>query len=108
MSLSHVRFGQNTLTITLRGARKVFALRRQIVLDNEQIVSVELEENIKKPRWYTKVLGTNGWYFGGVFRENGENEFWDVLQTDKVFVITTKDYKFKKIYIEVDKCFVLD
>ena len=79
------------IDIELRGARKVLSLRKHIKIDPENLESVQLVSDMKKPKFYKKVAGTNAWYYGGWFRENGENEFWDVRNNERVLVITTKN-----------------
>lgn len=85
------------IDIELRGARKVLSLRKHIKIDPENLESVQLVSDMKKPKFYKKVAGTNAWYYGGWFRENGENEFWDVRNNERVLVITTKNFKYKKL-----------
>ena len=96
------------IDIELEGARKVLSMRRHLLIEPWQVEKIELISDLKKPRFYTKVMGTNAWYYGGWFRENGENEFWDVKNNAHVLVITTKDFKYRHIYIEVDSDFKLD
>lgn len=95
------------IDIELRGARKVLSLRKHIKIDPENLESVQLVSDMKKPKFYKKVAGTNAWYYGGWFRENGENEFWDVRNNERVLVITTRNSKYKKLYIEVGPDFRL-
>ena len=77
------------IDIELKGARKVLSLRKHIRIEPEKVENVQLISDLKKPKFYKKVAGTNAWYYGGWFRENGENEFWDVRNNNRVLVITT-------------------
>lgn len=95
------------IVIELRGARKVFSARKSIILETNQIKNVQLVSHVRKPRFYKKIFGTNGWYYGGWFRENGMNEFWDVKDAAHVLVLETRHFKYNRIYIEVDKDFRL-
>ena len=95
------------IDIEFRGARRLLALRRHILLEADQVEKVELVSNLEKPKFYKKVAGSNAWYYGGWFRENGENEFWDVRDNRQVLVITTNNFKYKRLYIEVAEDFVL-
>ncbi|XOW22322.1 hypothetical protein QK911_07340 [Lactococcus lactis] len=58
-----VYFGKNGgIDIELRGARKVLSLRKHIKIDPENLESVQLVSDMKKPKFYKKVAGTNAWY----------------------------------------------
>jgi hypothetical protein len=96
------------IDIELRGARRIFSLRRHLILTESQLKKIEIVKQIKKPKLWKKVSGSNGWYYGGWFLENGENEFWDVLNFEYVLKITTENFKYKKIFIEIDKDFKLE
>ena len=96
------------IDIELKGARKDLSLRKRIRIEPEKVENVQLISDLKKPKFYKKVAGTNAWYYGGWFRENGENEFWDVRNNNRVLVITTNNFKYKKLYIEVGPDFRLN
>ena len=107
MALSTINIEKSGIDIELRGSRQILSLRKHIILESNQILNMEIASNLNKPRFYKKMAGTNAWYYGGWFRENGENEFWDVRNFSYVLVITTQNFKYKKIFIEVGRDFQL-
>jgi hypothetical protein len=98
---------QGGIDIELRGTKSLVSMRRHLILEPFQVEKVEIVNNQKRPKLWSRVMGSNLIFYGGWFRENGENEFWSVKDFSRVLVITARDFKYKKIYIEVDKNFSL-
>ena len=109
--MSRVRVENNQLIITMQGARKFFSLKSEVAVDLENVLGVETGLLWKDtPRIFSredgfdKVIGTdsNGFYFGGTFRQHGKTVFYDLKKREDAVVISLKDDNFDTLIIGVD------
>jgi len=103
--MSRVKVEDGQLIITMKGARKFFALKGEISipLDNVEGVTIGLKWK-ELPGLLDKVAGSNAnsFYLGGTFIQDGDKVFYDIKRKEDAVVISLDDEKFKRLIIGVD------
>lgn len=93
------------LYVLMHGLRRLFALRSELVLPLSDIGDVLLTspDSLSYPG-IKKIYGTNlpGVYYGGVFWQNKEKEFWDARWGREVIVLSLKNQKFAWVIVDSD------
>jgi len=90
-----VSIKDNQLIISMQGTRKIGALKSEfsVPLDNVKGVTVNTEEWENLPIPGQKEWGTDlyGWYFGGIFVQDGKRVFYDLKRHDRAVVVELKE-----------------
>ena len=109
--MARVMIENTQLVINMKGARKFFASPSLFKLTSE--ISVPLD-NVKEvttgiewkelPGFLEKRAGTDvdGFYYGGIFVQDGNKVFYDIKKKEEAVVITLKDEEFERIVIGVE------
>ncbi len=101
-----VNIQNNNLVVTITGLRKFFTLRKELTFPISSVKGVTHDPTISSdyPSGWEKRKGTNVFrtYYGGTYRKDGEQIFWDVLRAENTLVITLQDQEFQRLMIEVD------
>jgi hypothetical protein len=103
--MTTLHIDNNTLTITVEGADKLWALKSHLTIPLAHIISVTHEPEIAKGWWHgLKLPGSNipGVLTAGTFYHHGEWTFWDVHHPEKTILITLMDESYQKLIIEVE------
>lgn len=95
----------NIVYILFRGARRFFSLRKSLHVSISCIEKIEIlpASRVRYPG-IKKLYGTNlpGFYYGGVFIENGKRVFWNARCGRDLLVMSLKDHPFHKVYLDSD------
>ena len=109
--MARVTIENAQLVIHMKGARKFFASPSLLKLTSE--ISVPLN-NVKEattgiewkelPGFLEKMAGTDvdGFYYGGIFVQDGNKVFYDIKKREEAVVIMLKDEEFERIVIGVE------
>ena len=108
--MSRVSIQDNNLVISLQGARqffsslKVFRLTSEITIPLSNVSAVSSGLQWKElPGLLEKRMGTNlNNYYGGIFVQDGDKVFFDLLKKEDAVVIELNDEEFKRIVIGVE------
>ena len=104
--MPNVSIQNNNLVVTMTGLRRIFTLRKELSFPLGSVKGVTHDPTISSdyPSGWEKRKGTNVFrtYYGGTFRKNGEQIFWDVLKPENTIVVTLQDQEFQRLIIEVD------
>jgi len=108
--MARVKLEDNHLVISIKGVRQFWASpalfklvsELSIPLENVTGVSVGIEWK-DVPVLGEKKAGTDaGFYYGGVFIQEGKKVFYDIKRKEEALVIMTKDEDYERIVIGVD------
>jgi len=108
MKMARVKIEDGQLVISMKGARKFFAMKSEVSVPLTSVESVVTGLEWKElPNILDKVIGTNAneLYYGGTFREggfwnsDGDKVFFDLRRKEEAIVITLKDEEFNKLII---------
>ena len=106
--MARVKIEDGQLVISMKGARKFFAMKSEVSVPLTSVESVVTGLEWKElPNILDKVIGTNAneLYYGGTFREggfwnsDGDKVFFDLRRKEEAIVITLKDEEFNKLII---------
>ena len=108
--MSRVNIQDNNLVISLQGARQFFSSTKVFRLTSEITIPLSNVEAVSSglawkelPDLLEKRMGTNlSNYYGGIFVQDGDKVFFDLMKKEDAVVITLKDEEFKRIVIGVD------
>ena len=106
--MARVQIENNQLIISMKGTRKLTTLTSELVisLDNvkKALVSTDdWDETI--PNIGQRRVGSNipGWYYGGIFVQEGDKVFYDLKRGEGAVVLELKDEEdFSRIIIGVE------
>lgn len=111
MSLTHgsdtlvdLSVAEGKLTLHVRGADKLWALKSSLEIPLVHIVSVRADPEIARGWWHgIRMPGTNvpGVITAGTFYQHGKRVFWDVHHPDKTIVIGLRDERYNELVVEV-------
>ena len=92
--MARIKIEDNNLVITMKGARKFFALKGEISIPLQNVQEATIGLMWKDlPGLLDKVAGTNGnsFYLGGTFIQDGDKVFYDIKRKEDAVVISLKD-----------------
>lgn len=95
---------EGKLTLQVRGADKLWALKSSLEIPLVHIVRVRADPEIARGWWHgLKMPGTNvpGVITAGTFYQDGKRVFWDVHHPDKTIVIDLHDEQYNQLIVEV-------
>jgi len=95
---------EGKLTLQVRGADKLWALKSSLEIPLVHIVRVQADPEIARG-WYhgLRMPGTSvpGVITAGTFYQDGKRVFWDVHHPDKTIVIDLHDEQYNQLIVEV-------
>ncbi len=95
---------EGKLTLHIRGADKLWALKSTLEIPLVHITSVRADPEVARG-WYhgIRMLGTNvpGVIAAGTFYQDGKRVFWDVHHPEKTIVIDLHDERYNELVVEV-------
>lgn len=95
---------EGKLTLHVRGADKLWALKSSLEIPLVHIVRVQADPEIARG-WYhgLRMPGTSipGVITAGTFYQDGKRVFWDVHHPDKTIVIDLHDEQYNQLIVEV-------
>lgn len=88
----------------IQGLHKIWALKSEIRIPVEHIVSAYQDEAQIKKFNFAKIIGTNVPYglHAGTFYQNGGVIFMDVSDRKNAIIVDLEDEKYKQMIIEVE------
>jgi hypothetical protein len=92
------------LTLHVRGADKLWALKSSLEIPLIHIASVRADPEAARGWWHgLRMPGTNvpGVITAGTFYQDGKRVFWDVHDPDKTIVIDLHDERYNELVVEV-------
>jgi hypothetical protein len=93
-----------TLTLHVKGADRLWALKSSLEIPLQHIVSVRTDPGIARG-WYhgLRFTGTHlpGVITAGTFYQDGKRVFWDVHNPENTIVIKLKDERYDELIVEV-------
>jgi|SRR5579859_3561268 len=106
--MAEIQVTGDTLVIHVRGADRIWALKSQLEIPLEHVVSAEIDPQV--------VEGWNNWWKGwrapgtqlpgvivaGTFYLHGEKIFWDVHHPEKAITIRLAHETYQQLIVEVD------
>jgi len=95
---------EGKLTLQVRGADKLWALKSSLEIPLVHIVRVHADPEIARGWWHgLKMPGTSipGVITAGTFYQDGKRVFWDVHHPDKTIVIDLHDEQYNQLIVEV-------
>lgn len=105
MSMIKPTIAEETLTLEVEGADKLWALKSQLTIALRHITEVRADASMAK-KWYHgfKAPGTSipGVITAGTFYKDGKRIFWDIHHPEKAVVISLKDEQYNELVIEVE------
>ena len=109
--MARVTIEDSQLVISMKGVRKFFAspsllkLTSEISVPLNNVTGVSTGINWKElPGFLDKQAGTDldGFYYGGIFVQDGNKVFYDIKKKEEAVIITLKDEEFERIVIGVE------
>ena len=103
--MSRVKVENDQLIVTMKGARKFFALKSEFAIPLDNVAGATIGLSWKElPKLLDKRAGTNAnsFYLGGIFVQDGDKVFYDIKRKEDAVVISLKDEDFKRLIIGVD------
>ena len=103
--MSRVKIEDNQLVVTMKGARKFFALKSEFTIPLENIAEVTIGLAWKElPKLLDKRAGTNAnsFYLGGIFVQDGDKVFYDIKRKEEAVVITLRNESYERLIIGVE------
>ncbi len=94
---------QNLTTINILGFHKIWALKHQLRIQANDIVSVY--QNESELNEYKGIrFGTHIPYLitAGTFLKKDKCNFWDVIKKKNTVIVELKNNKYNKLYLEVE------
>ena len=96
--------GEGKLTLHVRGADKLWALKSSLEVPLVHIASVRADPEVARG-WFhgIRMPGTNvpGVITAGTFYQHGQRVFWDVHDPEKTIVIALHDERYNELIVEV-------
>jgi hypothetical protein len=117
MKMARVKIENGQLVITMKGMRKISAMKSELSIPLRNVESAAFDSGAweNTPRLkdtlkgfatldFQKVIGADlyGYYFAGTFRQDGDRVFYDLKKKEDAVIITLKDEDFKHLIIGVD------
>jgi hypothetical protein len=103
--LVDLSIAEGKLTLHVRGADKLWALKSTLEIPLVHIASVRADPEVARG-WYhgIRMPGTNvpGVITAGTFYQDGKRVFWDVHNPEKTIVIDLHDERYNELVVEVD------
>jgi hypothetical protein len=103
--LVDLSIAEGKLTLHIRGADKLWALKSSLELPLVHIAGVRADPEVARG-WYhgIRLPGTNvpGVITAGTFYQDGKRVFWDVHHPEKTIVIDLHDERYTELIVEVD------
>ena len=93
------------LTLHVRGADKLWALKSVLEIPLVHITGVRADPEAARGWWHgIRMPGTNvpGVITAGTFYQDGKRVFWDVHHPEKTIVIDLHDERYNELVVEVD------
>jgi hypothetical protein len=102
--MAEVAINETTLTITIEGWDRVWALRSQLEIPLEHVQGARVDPEVNLGWKRLKIAGTHlpGVIAAGTFYEKGGLVFWDVHDAEQAIVIDLRDERYKRLVIQVD------
>ena len=94
----------STVTFTVVGLHKVWALRSRIRIPAADIVDVGPGEPIVRQEWPGwRLPGTSlpGVITAGSYFKDGKWSFWDVVRPSRAIAVTLRNHRFSRLIVEV-------
>ena len=95
---------EGKLTLHVRGADKLWALKSSLEIPLVHIVGVRSDPEAARGWWHgLRLPGTNvpGVITAGTFYQDGKRVFWDVHHPEKTIVIDLHDERYNQLIVEV-------
>jgi hypothetical protein len=102
--LVDLSIAEGKLTLHVRGADKLWALKSSLEIPLAHIRGVRADAQVARGWWHgMRMPGTNvpGVITAGTFYQDGKRVFWDVHHPEKTIVIDLHDERFNELVIEV-------
>jgi hypothetical protein len=103
--LVDVSVAEDKLTLHVRGADKLWALKSTLEIPIGHIAGVRVDPDAARG-WYHGIGGPGtsvpGVITAGTFYQDGKRVFWDVHHPDKAIVIELHDERYNELIVEVD------
>jgi hypothetical protein len=103
--LVDLSIAEGQLTLHVRGADKLWALKSSLEIPLVHVAGVRADPEIARG-WYhgIRMPGTNvpGFITAGTFSQDGKRVFWDVHHPEKTIVIELHDERYNELVVELD------
>jgi hypothetical protein len=103
--LVDLSIAEGQLTLHVRGADKLWALKSSLEIPLVHVAGVRADPEIARG-WYhgMRMPGTNvpGVITAGTFSQDGKRVFWDVHHPEKTIVIELHDERYNELVVELD------
>ena len=104
-SLVDLSIAEGKLTLHVRGADKLWALKSTLEIPLVHVAGVRADSAIARG-WYhgLRMPGTSvpGVITAGTFYQDGKRIFWDVHHPDNTIVIDLHDERYNQLIVEVE------
>jgi hypothetical protein len=102
--LVDLSIAEGKLTLHVRGADKLWALKSSLEIPLAHIAAVRADPEVARG-WYhgIRMPGTNvpGVITAGTFYQDGKRIFWDVHNPEKTIAIDLHDERYSQLLVEV-------
>jgi hypothetical protein len=102
--LVDISIGEGKLTLRVRGADKLWALKSSLEIPLVHVAGVRADPEAARG-WYhgIRMPGTNvpGVITAGTFYQHGQRVFWDVHHPENTIVIQLHDERYNELIVEV-------
>ena len=95
---------EGKLTLHVRGADKLWALKSSLEIPLVHIAGVRADPEVARGWWHGfRMPGTSvpGVITAGTFYQDGKRVFWDVHDPEKTIVIDLHDERYNQLIVEV-------
>lgn len=98
-----VSMNNQDMILTVEGLHKVWALKSQMSIPKQQVVSARINHNeITKPKgWRAPGTYIPGLITAGTYRAIGNKVFWDVVHYDQSIIVDLRDSDYQQLILEV-------
>ena len=100
----NITIDKNTMILSVIGMHKLWALKSEMVIPTNQIISARINKNeILKPEgWRAPGAYIPGLITAGTYRSHGDKVFWDVMHPEKSIIIDFRECEYKQLILEVE------
>jgi hypothetical protein len=100
-----IEISEKNLLLHVRGADRLWALKSELSIPLEHVVSVRADAEVAR-QWFhgLKLPGTSlpGVITAGTFYLDGKRVFWDIHHPDQALVIVLRDEDYNELVVEVN------
>jgi hypothetical protein len=98
-----IELNSTEIKLYVQGADKLWALKSELTIPLEHIVSVRTDAEVVK-QWFhgLKMPGTSvpGVITAGTFFQDGKRVFWDIHHPERVLVLVLRDETYNELVVE--------